>query len=145
MDSLHQLAPFASRYDVAANQLRLEWQGTAGDADLQQQYSSLLADWGQHQGCRFWLLDMRQRNWHTPEFGRWFADSFAAKLHALAGQPVFLAYIVSPAHYPSVNSPNAQAVVCACVEHDMYPFFFDQEAEALAWLCHQQRYDRAGA
>lgn len=132
--------PFAFEHDAAARRLRVAWGSSMAEAEMRAQYRALLATAAAAR-CRFWLLDLRARNWHTVSFGRWFSEEFAPQVHAALHGSAFLAYVLDPALHGAVSSPNAQATQCGCAEHDVYPFFFDSELAAVAWLQHQQSLD----
>ena len=123
--------------------LRGCWHGTVTADDLYGHYAELMAAAETHGNCRFWLLDMRLRNWHTSSFSRWFGNEFAELAHITLGQPIFMAYVLHPNHRAIADSPGMQAVQCHCAAHGVYPFFFDHDAAALDWLMHQQAHDAA--
>lgn len=136
---------FTLAYDAAANNLLATWTGSpAPDTALHAHYAELLAAAQAHSGCRFWLLDRRQRAWHSPTFGHWFGHDFAARVEATLGRPTFIAYLLTPTqHQASADGPGGEATQRACAAHNVYPFFFGDELAALAWLRHQQALDAA--
>lgn len=133
---------FTFSYDPTTNRLTGCWPGAVADETLRAQYADLLTMAAAHGNCCFWLLDMRARNWHTPEFGRWFNSVFAEAAHAALHQSLFIAYVLGPEHQAAVNGLGAQATQRGCTKHGVYPFFFDCEADAREWLTHQQAYDK---
>lgn len=135
---------FSLTYDAAARQLHSCWRGTTTDDELYAHYAELMAAAEAHDYCRFWLLDMRERNWHASGFGRWFGNEFAAIAHQVLGQPLFIAYVLNPTHKAIADSPGVQATQYNCAAHGVYPFFFDNEAAARDWLAHQQALDTPG-
>ena len=132
--------PFTVAYDPTTDRIRGHWPAPVDDTLLRGHYADLLTAACAHGGCRFWLLDMRVRNWHSPEFGRWFSSVFVDAAHAALHQPLFIAYVLSPAHHAIANTPGVQATQCGCITHDVYPFFFDSETPAREWLAHQQAF-----
>lgn len=141
--TLTDFRPFQLDYDATARLLRGTWPSSVLDADLRAHYAELLAE-ARTYGCRFWLLDMRERNWHMPAFGRWYSTEFAAAVRAALGQPVFIAYVLSPSHQAMAESPQVQATQRGAAAHDVYPYFFGDEFAALEWLRHQQAFDAVG-
>lgn len=142
MDSAAATA-FSVAFDAQGRRLLGCWHTPTTDATLRAHYAELLAAAQAHGNCRYWLLDLRGRDWHSAEFGRWFTHEYAPQVHATLGQPVFLAYVLSPAHYTAVDAPSAHALQVGCVEHDLYTYYFDNAPDALAWLEHQQAFDGA--
>ncbi|MDO7887065.1 hypothetical protein [Hymenobacter cheonanensis] len=136
--TLTETDTFHLRHDAAAQLLRGHWPAPVLDADLRSHYAELLAQAQEHAGCRYWLLDMRRRAWHMPSFDTWFSAGFAAEVQAALGQPVFIAYVLSPRHQTAAESTRTQVAQRACAQHDVYPCFFAEEDAALAWLHHQQ-------
>ncbi|QKG56820.1 hypothetical protein GKZ68_09415 [Hymenobacter sp. BRD128] len=136
--TLTEPATFYLHYDAATQLLRGRWPTPVLDADLRGHYAELLAQAQAHAGCRYWLLDMRQRNWHMPSFGAWFSAEFAAPVRAALGQPVFIACLLSARHQTAAESARSQAIQRACARHDVYPYFFASEEAALDWLHYQQ-------
>jgi hypothetical protein len=132
---------FTCTYDTAHQRLHGCWHGPVTDADLYEHYAELMSLAEAHDCCRFWQLDMVARNWHQSDFGRWFGNEFAPLAHAALGGPLFIAYVVSPAHYAAANKPSTQATQHNCAAFDVYPFFFDQVDCAQEWLAHQQAHD----
>jgi hypothetical protein len=57
------------------------------------------------------------------------------------GLPVFIACVLDPLHFEVAQGPGAAASQRACAAHDFYPYFFDNEADARAWLRDQQELD----
>ena len=136
---------FDLAYDLGSQRLVGCWHGAVTEKDLYLHYAELMAAAEAHGNCRFWLLDMRERNWHTPGFGRWFGNDFAEMAHATLGQPLFIAYVLSLSHKVIVDSPGVQVTQYQCAAYSVYPFFFDSEAAALDWLAHQQAHDEPAA
>jgi hypothetical protein len=134
-------ATFTYTYDATRQQVLACWAGPVTDAELYAHYAELLALAEDHDCCRFWQLDMVARNWHTSAFGRWFGQDFAPLAHAGLGQPLFIAYVLSPAHHTLANRLGTQATQHNCAAYDVYPFFFDSEEGAQEWLAHQQAHD----
>lgn len=135
------LTAFTLTYDAATSRLLGHWPACVADHALRAQYADLLTAASAHGNCRFWLLDLRARDWHTPDFGRWYSEVFAPATHAALHQPVFIAYVLRSAHYAIANTPGVQATQRGCAAHGVYPFFFDSETAAHEWLAHQQALD----
>ena len=135
---------FQLTYDDANSLLLGTWPGQVLDVELRHQYEELLVAAQRHGSCRYWLLDMRARNWHMPSFGRWFGADFAAAVHRALGQPVFIGYVLSPRHREAASTPRTQATQRGCATHNVYPYFFDSPDAALDWLRHQQAFGAVG-
>lgn len=133
---------FSFAHDPATSCLRAHWAGPVAEAHLRTQYADLLAAASAHGNCCFWLLDLRQRNWSSPEFGRWFSDVFAPAAHAALHQSVFVACILSSAQRKPANTAAVHTSQRVCTAHGLYTFFFDDEANAREWLAHQQEHDK---
>lgn len=125
-------------YDPAHELLTACWAAPVPVATLAASYHHLLAAAQAHGGCRFWLLDMQQRNWHDAAFAQWFSEDFAWQAGAVLGQALFIACVVQPAQRPLVEAPRTDALLRQAARHNLFPFFFDSEAAARAWLRHQQ-------
>jgi len=136
------LTESALQYAYEANHclLTAQWEGAVPAAELPGQYAHLLEVARQHDNCRYWLLDVRGRQGQAAEADTWFAHGFAAELQSL-GHPVFLAYVLDPSHYALASSADVAATKRACAKYDVYPYFFSNEADARAWLLHQQHLD----
>jgi hypothetical protein len=134
----HAPNTFHLSYDPTTNRLLGQWPTTVADAHLRTHYAYLLSKACEHGNCRFWLLDLSKRNWHTPGFGRWFGTVFAQAAQAALHQPLFIAYVLSPNHQVISNTPGVQATKRDCAAHGVYLLFFDSETAASEWLAYQQ-------
>ncbi len=129
---------FIATYDPATQQVHARWCGAVPDADLYAHYAELMALAEAHGNCRYWLLDAQGRGNASPAFGRWMGNEFAPLAYAALGQPLFLAYVVNPAHRAAISSPAGQAMQHSCAAHSVYSFYFEELAPAQEWLAHQQ-------
>ena len=136
--TLTEFETFQAQYVPAEKLLCGAWTAPTLDVDIRDHYSEVLAQAQEHGGCRYWLLDLRQRNWHMPSFGQWFSTDFAPTAHAVLGQPLFVAYLLSPRHRAIAESDRAQACQRRCAQHDVYTYYFADEDAAFDWLRHQQ-------
>lgn len=132
---------FTYTYDASRRQLLGCWHGPVTETELYTHYAELMALAEAHDYCRFWQLNMVARDWHASGFGRWFGHDFAPSAHAALGRPLFIAYVLNPAHRKIADSPSTQATQHNCAAADVYPFFFDSEECAQQWLAHQQAHD----
>jgi hypothetical protein len=135
--TLNKQDTFYFQYDAAADLVRGGWLAPVLDADLRSHYAQLLRVAQQH-GCCCWLLDMRGRNWHMPSFGQWFSTEFVAAVQAALGQPVFIAYLLSPRHHSAADTVREQHAQHESRAQQVYPAAFADEAAALAWLSQQR-------
>ena len=132
---------FTCAYDPATGILRGHWAGPGAAATLPACYKQLLAVAQAHKDCRFWLLDMQHRDWHDESFARWFGECFAPQVSAALGQPVFIACVVRPGQRPQVEHLRTDLLLRLAAEVTIFPFYFDNVANATAWLRDQQAGD----
>ncbi len=129
---------FSLAYEPRTTVLRGAWAAPVPAAALPGYYTQLLAAAQAHGHCRFWLLDMRQRNWHDDDFGRWFSEQFMPRAAAALGHPLFLALVVQPGQRPHVEGSRTEQLLRRAARHNVFPFYFESEADARAWLYDQQ-------
>lgn len=110
--------------------------------ELQATYKAMLAAAQAHGNCRFWLLDLRRRPLAGPDLNEWFRDQFSPQLVATLNGPLFTAYLAGPHQRLAAESAEMELHLRHAATLDSYPLFFDEEAEAMAWLHAQQ--ERAG-
>lgn len=133
---------FTCAYEPAINLLRASWAGAVPAATLPACYSQLLAVAQACGECRFWLLDMQQRNWHDEAFARWFCSYFAPQVSTVLGQPLFIACVVQPGQRRQIEDGRTELLLRLAAEYNIFPFYFDNIANAYAWLRDQQAGDR---
>jgi hypothetical protein len=131
------LDAFSWAYEPAAGLLRGEWAGPVPAAALPACYGQLLVAAEAHD-CRFWLLDMRRRNWHDAAFAEWFSADFAAQASQVVGQPLFIACVVRPGQRPQVEGQCNELLLRQITAYNVFPFYFTDERLARAWLRDQQ-------
>jgi hypothetical protein len=131
----------AITYEPAQRLLYGCWKKPVTETHLYAHYAELVAAAEAHGNCRFWLLDLRARNWHTPRFGRWYANEFAALASAAVGQPLYIAYLVGPSHTEAAGGLLTQVMQGNSAAHGLYPHYTQDEATARAWLRQQQQID----
>lgn len=134
---LSPVAAFSYGYEPATRLLRGEWAGPVPSAVLPACYGQLLAA-AEAQNCRFWLLDMRRRNWHDAAFAEWFTTTFAAQASQVVGQPIFIAYLVLDGQRPQVEGYCNEVLLRQITEYNVFPFYFTDEQQARSWLHDQQ-------
>ncbi|SFQ37115.1 hypothetical protein [Hymenobacter arizonensis] len=108
------------------------------EEDLYPSYARLLAAAQEHGNCRFWLLDMRQRAWHSAAFAAWFSGLLAQQVVRELGAPVFVAYVASEEHRATIESISTAATLRKAAKSELYPHFFNNEKDAAEWLCYYQ-------
>ena len=128
---------FQLSFEAAAGLLHGSWPAPVLDADLRAHYAQLLQA-AQQLGCPYWLLDMRQRNWHMPSFGQWVSTEFAPAVRAALAQPVFVAYVLSPRHLSAAARGHEQQAQQQSRAQQLHAGIFADEAAAGAWLRQQQ-------
>lgn len=128
---------FNCAYEPATGFLRGEWTGPLPLSELPACYGQLLVAAEAHD-CRFWLLDMRRRNWHDAAFAAWFSQVFVAQASRAVGQPLFLACLVPPGLRPQVEGQCNEQLLRQITDYNVFPFYFTDEQPARGWL-HDQR------
>ncbi|GAB3635063.1 hypothetical protein GCM10027422_06530 [Hymenobacter arcticus] len=136
---------FTCAYEPATATLRGSWAGPVAAATLPACYTQLLAVAQAHGACRFWLLDMQRRDWHDEAFVRWFGEWFIPQASAALGQPLFIACVVRPGQRPQVEDGRTELLLRRAAAHTIFPFYFDNAANAQAWLRDQQASDQPPA
>lgn len=126
------------RYDAEQNLLVGYWHRDAEAKNLYPAFYQLLAAAKAHGNCRFWLLDMRQRSWHTAAFTEWFSELLAHKVVQEVGAPVFVAYVADEVHRADIESVATEATLRQIAQVEFYPYFFSNEAAAHDWLVYYQ-------
>jgi hypothetical protein len=129
---------FSIEYDAADHLLTGSWLCNIADNDLYPCYEHLLTAAKAHGNCRFWLLDMRLRGWHSPTFAKWFGDLLAKQVVRELGPPVFVAYVAHEKHRTDIEGDNTQATLKQSAQVEFYPYFFDNKEEARDWLLYYQ-------
>jgi hypothetical protein len=129
---------FSLNYEVEPRLLVGRWLQDSAEDDLYPAYRQLLAAAKAHDNCRFWLLDMRQRSWHTVAFAKWFSGLLANQVVSEVGAPVFVAYVADEAHRVDIESVATQATLRHAAKVEFYPYFFSNENAARDWLLYYQ-------
>ena len=114
------------------------WHGPTPDDSLYPSYERILAEAKAHGNCRFWLLDMRERAWHSVAFARWYGELLAHQVVQELGSPVFVAYVAAEAHRTAIESATTQAMLRQASQAEFYPYFFSNETDARHWLGYYQ-------
>lgn len=129
---------FSVHYDAEQDLLVGLWRHDLETDDLYSAYHQLLAAAKAHGNCRFWLLDMRQRSWHTAVFTKWFSELLAHRVVQEVGAPVFVAYVADEAHRADIESIATEAMLRQVAQIEFYPYFFSNEVAARDWLVYYQ-------
>jgi hypothetical protein len=129
---------FSLTYDATDQLLIGSWPSGICDDDLYRSYERLLTAAKTHGDCRFWLLDMRLREWHSASFANWFGDLLAKQIVRELGSPVFVAYVASEIHRAAIESAATQATLRQSAHAEFYPYFFDSKEAAHDWLRYYQ-------
>lgn len=130
-------AVFSLAYDAAQHLLVGHWLAEQAD-NLHPSYERLLAAAKAHDNCRFWLLDMHQRRWHSASFAKWYGELLANLVVRELGSPVFVAYVTAESHRQAINSVATQALLRQTAQAEFYPYFFTNEQDARDWLIYYQ-------
>lgn len=129
---------FSLSYEAELSLVVGRWLQDSEDSDLYPAYRQLLVEAKAHDNCRFWLLDMRQRSWHSVAFAQWFSGLLANQVVREVGAPVFVAYLASEAHRADIESVATEATLRQAAEVEFYPYFFSDEPAARDWLHYYQ-------
>lgn len=132
---------FHLAFDFTDNLLSARWPEYVPDQILQQNLAEVLATAHIHNNCQFWLMDLRGCQWLPSPIGQWIGGPFAQQATHLIGAPVFIACLLDPWYDAAASSREAASNQRAAANHNFYPFFFGNEADARAWLQHQQELD----
>ena len=131
-------AIFSLDYAAAEHLLVGCWLRDVNDDDLYPSYERLLAAARAHGNCRYWLLDMRRRSWHTATFTKWFTELLTHQAVREVGAPIFVAYVAAEAHRTDIESVATQAMLRQAAQVEFYPYFFNSETAARDWLLYYQ-------
>jgi hypothetical protein len=129
---------FSLDYEVESHLLIGRWLHDSDDEALYPAYRQLLAAAKANGNCRFWLLDMRRRRWHTAAFAHWFSGLLAHEVVREVGASVFVAYVADEAHRVHIESVATEATLRQAAQVEFYPYFFNNEAVARDWLLYYQ-------
>ena len=129
---------FALTYESEPNLLVGRWLRDVADRSLLPPQEELLTAAQQHNNCRFWLLDMRNQDVFTPLLLEWLSNLLAQQVVSVLGSPVFVACVSDERHRAEIESLSTEALLRQQAEHEFYPYFFNGEAAARAWLAESQ-------
>ena len=118
--------------------LRATWSRPAVPHELSSFYEELLVCARESGNCRFWLLDLSQRNWAEPSFLQWLGQEFVGQATAALGGPIFVAFLIAPQHLSQLKSSYIADIRCRATEVNFYFTFFENAALAVDWLRDQQ-------
>jgi hypothetical protein len=114
------------------------WLKALPPPELQGTYEAMLATARANHNCRYWLLDLRRRPLAGPDLNEWFRDQFSPQIAASLGGPLFTAYLAGPHQLLAAESAEMELHMRHAATLDSYPFFYDDEADAMNWLREQQ-------
>ena len=129
---------FSLTYDPTHYLLIGHWLSGQDDQALYPSYQQLLAAAKAHDNCRYWLLDMQQRAWHSASFTQWYTDLLANLVVRELGAPVFVAYVAAEHHRSEIDSVATQAMLRQTAQVEFYPYFLNNESSARDWLVYHQ-------
>ncbi|MVN77405.1 hypothetical protein GO988_13805 [Hymenobacter sp. HMF4947] len=119
--------------------LRAKWSKPVVAAELLTSYELVLDQALKSGKCRFWLLDLSQRNWSEPTLLNWLSQQFAARASQALGGPVFVAYLTASHHWVHVGGSGLTAMRQRAAKVNFYSCFFKNGALALDWLRDQRQ------
>jgi hypothetical protein len=102
--------------------------------ELQATYELMLREAQAHEGCRYWLLDLRRRPVEQVDLNGWIQEQFTPMVAANLGGALFTAYLVGPGQRSTIESLTMDNYLVEAAAFESYPSFFDDEALAVAWL-----------
>lgn len=129
---------FSLEYRADLGILIGRWLRELPPPELQGTYETMLATARANGNCRYWLLDLRRRPLAGPGLNEWFRDQFTPQVTAALGGPLFTAYLAGPHQTLAAESAEMELYLRHAATLDSYPFFYDEEAEAMNWLREQQ-------
>ena len=132
---------FALAYEPAPNLLVGRWLHDVADRSLLPPQEELLKAALDHNRCRFWLLDMQQQNDFSPLLLDWLGAMLTQQVVTVLGSPVFVACVAAERHRAEIESMTTETLLHQQAQHEFYPYFFDNEADARAWLATSQTYE----
>jgi hypothetical protein len=135
---LSSIPSFSFSYDPQAGIIWARWMEPLDEQQLKETFLALLGAARAHEGCRFFLLDIRHRPVAGPAQLQWAQQVLHPQLSAALGEPVFLAFVIAPGQRPHIEHPNIDTYLRAATTTDIYPYYFETEEAALSWLRHQQ-------
>lgn len=125
---------FALSYEAEPNLLLGRWLRDVADRSLLPPQEELLNAALQHNNCRFWLLDMRSQQAFSPLLLEWLGQLLAQQVVSVLGSPVFVACVADEHHRAEIESISTETLLRQQAEHEFYPYFFHDEADARTWL-----------
>lgn len=125
--------------------LHVRWTAPVDDPRLSSHFFDVLTAARNQSWCRFWLVDMRGCPWPRPAHWQWLGGPYARYAAQVLGHPLFVAFVLDPSHYQYVYAQPTKQALCTSANYDVYPYFFDNDADARDWLLHQQALDLAVA
>ncbi|WP_310392712.1 hypothetical protein [Hymenobacter sp.] len=140
--SIYSTGAFSLDYRADLGILIGRWLQALPPPALQGTYEAMLAAAKAHGNCRFWLLDLRRRPLAGPDLNDWFRTQFSPQVAATLDGPLFTAYLAGPHQRLAAESAEMELHLRRAASLDSYPLFYDNEADAVTWLCDQQ--ERAG-
>lgn len=118
--------------------LHVGWKTPVNDICLASHYLDILSAARNQDRRPFWLVDMTGCPWPGPEHWHWLREPYARFAAHVLRQPLFVAFVLNPAHYPHASALLAEEAFGNSVYYDVYPCSFVNEADARDWLKQQQ-------
>ena len=129
---------FALNYEPAPNLLVGRWLRDLTDRNLYPPQEELLNIALHHNRCRFWLLDLRIQREFSPTLLEWLQSMLAQQVVSVLGSPVFVACVADERHRAEIESIGTETLLRQQAQHEFYPYFFNDEPAARAWLTDSQ-------
>ena len=129
---------FALTYEPAPNLLVGRWLRDVADRSLYPPQEELLNAALRHNHCRFWLLDLRTQREFSPLLLEWLQSLLAQQVVSVLGSPVFVACVADERHRADIESLGTETLLRQQAQHEFYPYFFNDELAARAWLADSQ-------
>lgn len=112
-------------------------------APLQPIYEDLATIAEQHQ-ARYWLQDVRHREFNDPDITRWLLTTYFPAVAERLGGRLHVAYLANPALLQAIITSPGFARPEAYHVSPYVVAFFSAEGEAFGWLTQERMRDAAG-
>ncbi|GAA4348735.1 hypothetical protein GCM10023185_04920 [Hymenobacter saemangeumensis] len=118
------------------------WLRNLPPPELQATYRVMLEEARAHSSCRYWLLDLRRRPVTEVDLNVWISEQFTPVIATDMGGALFTAFLVGPDQQAAIESEHMSNYLRQLADLELYPNFFDNEADAVTWLADLR--ERAG-
>lgn len=96
-------------------------------------------------GCRFWLQDIRRRDFNDPATTRWLLSEYFPQMAERLGGRLHVAYLATPSLRQQIVEAVGFRPSSAYVAQPFVLDFTSDEGEAMAWLQQERRQEQGVA